>query len=97
MVIEYEVYESEKAIKIFGDKFVFNNINNFKIISKGKEFNLQEKIDIVNCDIYEDKIEAYKFYFKIELLGNINEKNEIDMSYMFHECDSLISILSSNN
>ena len=91
IIIEYEIYEHEKKIKIFGSKFVKNNKNKCKIVSKGKEYELKEELEVINCDIYRKIKEETMVYFKINLIGIMNVN---DMSYMFDGCYSLKSLIN---
>ena len=60
MIIEYKIIDNEKIIKIFGTKFVQHNKDKCKLISKNKEFNLLEKINVEYCDIYKSQTEAFR-------------------------------------
>ena len=78
------VYKIEKNIKkllIFGFAFVEKNKNNCKIIYNNEEYELIEKINI--------KEKENKNLLEIKLIG-IN--NITDASFMFSQCDSLISL-----
>jgi len=81
--IFYKVKDNKTKIKIFGDKFVKNNINKCKIIIDGKECKLSNYINIENFKYDDSKI------FKIQLIGI---KSITDMSYMFHKCNNLFSV-----
>ena len=85
--LEYKIKKDNKEkVRIFGQRFVNNNIQKCKILIEDgyeDEFDLKdflEDIDIV--DIYKDKNE-----FKIKLKG-IN--NITDMSGLFQNCDSFL-------
>ena len=71
---------NENCINIFGNKFVENNKNNCKMIIDNKEYEITEKY---NFQKYNNN------NLKIKLKG-IN--NVTDMSYMFNECSSLLSL-----
>ena len=73
--------ENENNIKIFGEEFVKNNKNICKIIHKGNKLELKEFIDLNE----KEKDEA----IEIKLIGINNVTN---MSSMFFNCPSLISI-----
>ena len=81
--IFYKINDNQKKLKLFGDKFVKNNINKCKIIIEGKEYDLCNNINIDNFKINDSKI------FKIQLIGI---KSITDMSYMFHKCNNLFSV-----
>ena len=75
--IKYKVEKNEKKIKIFGDEFVKNNKNNFKIFLNQHYYNLGNFLSNVTNDI------------EIKL---IETSNATDLSYMFCGCSSLLSI-----
>ena len=78
--IIYKYDKNMNKIKLFGKKFVENNKNNCILIINNKILDLCE-----NYEIKENK----------NLTIKLIEKNEIiDMSYMFHECVSLLSIVN---
>jgi len=72
-----------KKLKIFGKTFVENNKDKCKIIYKEKEYELEEYFNNID-DNYN-----YKDLLIIKLNGI---KNITNISFMFHECKSLISI-----
>ena len=78
--IIYNIDKSEDNIKIFGEDFVKNNINNCQIVIEGKEYKLSESFNIK--DYNKDKLTI--------LLKGIN--NITDMSHMFRRCNSLTSL-----
>ena len=87
----YKINANEEKIKLFGDKFIEDNINlknKLKIIYSKKEFEFQQFFDVKN--ICKDD----KNILKIKLKG-INEL--INISYMFDECESLLSVLYFSN
>ena len=69
----------ERNIRLFGDIFVENNKNICKIIVNGVEHELCSHFNLEN---FNDE-------FEIKLKGIKNVKN---MSYMFNECNNLISL-----
>ena len=79
--IIYKINKYDEHIKIFGETFVKNNKNNCKILFEGNEYELQECFDIRN---YKNKEKL-----EITLIG-IN--NITDMSFMFSDCTSLLSL-----
>ena len=81
VVIEYKIEKNEKKIKIFHEKFVKTNKQFCKILYRDEEYELKEYIEINKDDFNKD-------FLSIKLKG-IN--NIIDASYMFSECNSLMS------
>ena len=79
--IIYKIDEEE--IRIFGSKFVSNNKNKWKIIYNNKEYELTEKFKLDN---FID-LKGNNLIIKLKGFNNI-----CDMSYMFCECYSLISL-----
>ena len=78
--IIYKLNKNYNKVNIFGKIFVKNNENNCRIKYKDKEFRLRDYLEI-NENAHEDEI-------TLDLIIT----NEIkDMSYMFFECNSLIS------
>ena len=94
--------------KLFGEKFVKNNINNCKIIINGKQYNLSSYI--------KEEYNEYIYYLELTLKGvsriinmdnmfcgclsltavpdidKLNTKRVIYMSNIFSGCESLISL-----
>ena len=84
MTITYEIQydNSINSIRLFGEDFVKNNINNCYLLIYGKENKLCEKL-ILNQE------QKNKDILEIKLI----ETNKItNMSYMFSECNSLNSL-----
>ena len=81
--IIYENKENKNKIKIFGDNFVKNNKNNFKLKIENKEEKLCEEINTKG----KKKINI--------ILKEI--KTITDMSSMFSGCSSLLSISDISN
>jgi surface protein len=76
------MYKKESKIKLFGENFIKNNRNNCIIMINNK---IQEKWDYYNLE--EDNRND-------NIIVKLIEKTEIkDLSYMFYECESLLSIL----
>ena len=73
----------KNKIRIFGENFVKNNRDKSKIIIKEKEYDLNEYFNI--SDYLKNKLS----YLTI-ILKDINDIR--DMSYMFSNCTSLISL-----
>ena len=87
ITIIYNIYENpfnfkekQEIINIFGEKFVKNNRNNCKMIIDNKEYNIKEKFKITNNnnDILNIKLKGIE--------------NIIDMSNMFKDCTSLLTL-----
>ena len=80
ITIRYITKEKGK-IRIFGDNFVKNNKNNCKIIYINKERELEQFIkfkNFINIGVQEIQLKVY---------------NDLtDMSYMFSDCDCLLSL-----
>ena len=87
--IEYKIEEFDKLykeIRIFGLIFVENNENICQIMYKGKKYKLSENFDIEN-NKNEDIL-------KIKL---INIKKITNISHIFDQCNSLISVNNISN
>ena len=82
--ITYEPSRNQKdKTKIFGEYFVKNNKDKCKILYKDKEYELKEFFeDIINTDDLDNNL------IQIKLCLNKNLNN---MSYMFYNCNSLLS------
>ena len=76
--IIYQNYNSEKEIRIFGDKFLINNQDKCKIFYKNKEYALSTKFKVENINQLE-----------IILKGMLNINN---MENIFDRCANLISL-----
>ena len=83
MIIIYKI-EGKNKIQLFGSKFIENNKNNCKIIINNKELNIVEYLNVNK----EDKILKIKLK-EIKLIT--------DMSNMFYNCESLISLPDISN
>ena len=86
--IEYNY--KDNYIRLFGEEFVNNNKEICKILIDNKEYELMEEYNVYNYN--EEKL-------KINLIGI---KNVTNMSYMFSDCSSLLSLpdisyLNTNN
>ena len=79
--LEYKATKKGK-IKLIDSNFIYKNKNKCKIIYNGKEYDLMEYLKLDNNYNYNDPI-------KIQLRINNNIK---DISYMFYECNELLSI-----
>ena len=80
-IINYDINEYNKDIKIFGYNFIENNKNICQIIYEDEYYELTEFLELKN--IGNNKI------LEIKLIG-IN--NVIDVSFMFCRCESLTSL-----
>ena len=90
--LKYKINKNDEKVKLFGEKFVANNKNNFKIIYQDNIFDLMEYFDLKNKNNDDDILEIY--------LKQINHTNNI--SFMFNKCSTLISLpelsgLKTNN
>ena len=68
------------SIRIFGDIFVRNNIDNCKIVVEDKEYNLCCKMNKSKM-----KIIGNEYEIKLKIIEDLT-----DLSYMFHLCNSLL-------
>ena len=71
---------------MFGTEFVENNKNNFIFTYYGNKFKLQDKI------LLENNIDKDIFEIKLKLISNIT-----NMSSIFYECSSLLSLEGISN
>ena len=105
-------YDKNENIRILGDKFVENNINNFEMIVNNKSMKLQTHYTPINNQIILRQINnitdlSYMFYectnlLSISNIDKLNTNKVTDMSFMFDKCNSLeslpdISIWNANN
>ena len=81
-IIKYKINKNETKIRIFGEDFVKYNKHKCNFICEDKKYELDEFYNLLNFKKNKDILE-------IELIG-IN--NITDMSYMFSDCSSLISL-----
>ena len=81
-IIKYKINEGDKIIKVFGSNFVLNNWDNCKIICDEKEFRLTEYFDLRNWTKNNKILEI-----KLHVFREIK-----DLSFMFSDCSSLISV-----
>ena len=84
LILTYKFNEYSKEIKILGEKFVENNKNNCKLKIYDEEKDIQE------C--YTFKKNTKKISIKL-----IMNQNVTNMSYMFHNCISLLSLENNSN
>ena len=85
MAIRY-LNEEKGKIRLFGEKFIENNKNIFKIIYNNKEYDVERFM--IGKNNIKDSILEIKF---------IIYKDIINLSYMFYNCSSLISLTSISN
>ena len=87
IIAKYKTNENTKEkTKILGEKFIKRNKNKCKIIYKNKIYELKEYIE--DIDIYNHTKDLIKL--KLIFVHEI-----IDMSYMFYNCNYLISLSES--
>ena len=80
--------KNDKRVKILGRYFIKKNKDKAKIIYKNKIYELKEYFEDIDTNYnHKDLIK-----FKIIFIHNI-----IDMSYMFYECNSLMSLPDISN
>ena len=84
--LQYKIFEKEEKIKIFGDLFVKNNKDNFKIVLiNDEEKELAEFYDLKAYPVNQKK-KIIEFQLK-------QIKDEVtSLSMMFQDCKNLISI-----
>ena len=85
LIMKYHVCKNDKNVIIFGDEFVKKNKNICKIIYNNKEYELTSNFNVENIN---------KDFLEIKLKG-INYIK--DMSYMFYNCSSLLSVINKDN
>ena len=79
--------KNEERVKIFDNIFIRKNKNKCKIIYKSKIYELKEYFEDIDKDYnHKDLIK-----FKLTFIHNI-----IDISYIFNNCDSLISLTANH-
>ena len=78
--LEYKA-STEGITKIFGDHFVNKNKDKCKIILNNQEYNITEYFE----DIDNNHNDSIKFQLRIN-------NNITDISFMFYECEMLLSI-----
>ena len=86
-IIKYKIKKGDKKVKIFGNKFVKNNINNCKIIYEKKEYDLMQYFDINDY-----KMDNNILKIELKIINKIT-----DMSYMFDSCETLLYLSSDWN
>ena len=81
-IIKYKINEGDKKIRIFSANFVLNNWDNCKVICDEKEYPLTEYFDLDN---YKKNEKILEIKLKIH-------RDMKDISFMFSDCSSLISV-----
>jgi len=105
ITIIYNTDNKNGKVRLFGSKFVKNNIRNCKVLIENKESELMKEYKISNKKSLEIKLAginkvtdiSYMFY-ECNKLSSIpdnsywNTSNVVNMSYMFYGCDKLSSL-----
>ena len=78
--LAYKVNKNELSIRLFGERFVDNNKDNFKLFINEKEVDFS---DVYPTDQIDDEINILKVTLK-------EMKPVTDYSYLFFKCDSLL-------
>ena len=81
-IIKYKINEGDKLVKIFGSNFVLNNWDNCRIICEDKEYRLTEFFELKNYTKNSKILEI-----KLKVFRELK-----DISFMFSDCSSLISV-----
>jgi surface protein len=84
-IIKYKINEGDKMVKIFGAQFVVNNWDNCTFLCEDNEYKLAEFIDLQSLKKKEKTLEI-----KLKIKRDLK-----DISFMFSDCSSLISISNS--
>jgi surface protein len=82
-IIKYKINEGDKKIRIFSQNFFYNNFDNCKIIHEDKEYPLSEYFNLENINLKNSKVLELKLKIDHDLK---------DLSFMFSDCTSLLSI-----
>ena len=82
ITIIYKIENKKNKVKLFGELFVKNNFNKSYIIINNKIINLCEFYEYEENAISESKLDVIL----------IEKENIINMSYMFYDCEDLISV-----
>ena len=78
--LAYKVNKNELEIRLFGETFVYNNKDNFKLFINEKEV---EFIDVYPTDQIEEETNILKVTLK-------EIQPATDYSFLFFKCDSLL-------
>ena len=88
-IAKYQPDKNNKEnLKILGKEFIKKNINKCKLIYRNKKYKLKENFEDIDINYNHKDLIKLKFI----MLNNI-----IDTSYMFFNCNSLISLSDSHN
>ena len=88
ITLKYKI-DKEDKINIFGNQFVRNNKNNYRIIINNKDYELMSILNIkeIGLEIKNEIIEI-----KLKQIKTVT-----DLSYMFSDCKTLIEIKDISN
>ena len=87
-IAKYQQDKNNKEnLNILGKEFIKKNINKCKLIYRNKKYKLKENFEDIDINYNHKDIIKLKFI----MLNNI-----IDISYMFFNCNSLISLSASH-
>ena len=87
ITIKYQIKPNDNKIKIFGQDFINNNKENCKMVIEGEELEIKDLIELNDLKIKNNILE-------IKLKGIHNVTN---MSCLFYECKSIISLPDISN
>ena len=82
ITIKYKNKKNEEEISLLGDKFIYNNKNNFQLLINEKSIDIKKIYNKKKIKFNKDTLEV-----KLKILSTLT-----DMSYMFNNCSSIISI-----
>ena len=86
VIMIYKINKNNNKIKVLDQQFIKNNKENYTLIVNNKIYNLCEYIKY-------DKYDINKNYDLLKIiLKSIKNKKITDMSFIFYECKSLISV-----
>ena len=80
--LRYKENTVDKELKFFGEEFIKNNGNKYKVIYHNKMYDLKEKIEVKKTNNERENKEV-----KIKLIFH---KSIFNNCYMFKDCKSLI-------
>ena len=81
-IIKYKINKGDEKVRIFSANFVLNNWDSCQIICEDKEYPLTEYFDLKNYKSSDKILEI-----KLKIIRDMK-----DISFMFSDCTSLISI-----
>ena len=81
-IIKYKINKGDEKVRIFSANFVLNNWDSCQIICEDKEYPLTEYFDLKNYKSNDKILEI-----KLKIIRDMK-----DISFMFSDCSSLISI-----